>query len=160
MGLTPKQEAFATGCNNTEAAKLFALRKLSGYVKNCVKQVEDAKAAMGGQFLDSVFAQISSKHASEIQRAACAAILDLFSPGWRITNPELSGCVTRRASTQVSKWRDAVLKRDSWRCLSCGSGDKLHAHHIVRWVDEPILRVSVDNGATLCELCHIRVHHG
>lgn len=58
-------------------------------------------------------------------------------------------------SLEYRQWRSAVFSRDNWTCQSCGSrGGKLHPHHIKSKAKHPELRVSVDNGVTLCAACH------
>ena len=57
---------------------------------------------------------------------------------------------------QYKQWRRAVFKRDNYTCVLCGkkgNGD-LNADHIKRWVDFPELRYDINNGRTLCVLCH------
>jgi len=53
-------------------------------------------------------------------------------------------------------WRQAVLTRDGWACVSCGKIDNAnHADHVL-----PIAaggqRYDVANGQTLCIACHAR----
>ena len=55
------------------------------------------------------------------------------------------------------EWRAAVMERDG-RCVDCGSGEALHAHHIVHWADDPGLRFDVSNGEALCFSCHSGRH--
>lgn len=95
------------------------------------------------------------------QRAACAAILDILSPGWREdADAEILGLIVERYSPEVRRWREAVLSRDGYCCRHCGSLERLHVHHILRWADVPEARVVTDNVLTLCERCHIAEHHG
>jgi 5-methylcytosine-specific restriction endonuclease McrA len=52
--------------------------------------------------------------------------------------------------------RQAVLKRDNWRCQLCGSTVGLEVHHI-----QPRSRLGDDaegNLITLCSGCHQEVH--
>ena len=53
--------------------------------------------------------------------------------------------------------RRAVLDRDGWRCVECGSPVDLEAHHL-----QPIGRggepYALGNLATLCRGCHIGEH--
>lgn len=94
-----------------------------------------------------------------IQKAAAGLLLECFAPGWRdYAPPDLVGQVVRRDSKEVFLWRKLVLKRDGYKCQSCGSRKKLHAHHIVRWSEEPRLRTVVENGITLCKQCHDAEH--
>ena len=64
----------------------------------------------------------------------------------------------RRDSNKYKQWRNAVYKKDNYRCALCGSKEKLNAHHIKSWKDYPELRYNIDNGTTLCEKCHILYH--
>lgn len=64
----------------------------------------------------------------------------------------------KRDSQEYKKWRLEVYKRDNYKCVKCGSKIKLNAHHIKSWKNYPSLRYELDNGITLCEKCHIKLH--
>ena len=65
-----------------------------------------------------------------------------------------------RNSKEYSDWRNAVFNRDDYTCQLCGQhGGKLNAHHIKQFKKFPELRLDLDNGITLCERCHKKVHH-
>jgi ribosomal protein S27AE len=104
---------------------------------------------------------IVTQAGTSIQRAYCAAILNIAKPSWR---EELSQAfpsfVFDRNDNAVHEWRKAVLLRDKRTCQRCGSKSKLHAHHIIRWTDCVELRADVDNGLTLCQTCHVTEHSG
>ena len=51
-------------------------------------------------------------------------------------------------------WREAVFKRDNYRCVMCGDAGILHADHIKPYAKYPDLRYTVSNGRTLCVPCH------
>lgn len=64
-----------------------------------------------------------------------------------------------RHSTKYNTWRQAVYRRDGYKCMNCGGVDGgIHAHHIKPWADYPDLRFDVDNGITLCPTCHRAIH--
>ena len=59
-------------------------------------------------------------------------------------------------SCKKSQWGLDVKNRDGWKCQECGSIKDLHAHHIIPWKDNEILRFKLYNGVTLCRACHAR----
>lgn len=71
--------------------------------------------------------------------------------GISITNDE-------RDSFQYKNWRKAIFERDNFKCQKCGSKEKINAHHIFAWKYYPEKRYDIDNGITLCENCHIKLH--
>jgi UDPglucose 6-dehydrogenase len=56
------------------------------------------------------------------------------------------------------RWRKAVLERDKHTCQKCGSNQKLHVHHIREFAFFPESRFDVNNGLTLCKMCHKKLH--
>lgn len=92
-------------------------------------------------------------------KTAMAYLLDYLVPKWRKdVPPELYARIAPRSSIEGRAWRRAVLERDGRRCQHCNTKKKLHAHHIAHWKDSPFARFDVNNGITLCELCHRDVH--
>lgn len=62
---------------------------------------------------------------------------------------------TTGRSPDLRQWQRLVLARDSWTCRDCGAQRcELHAHHIYRRSEYPLLRLDVNNGITLCWKCH------
>lgn len=55
-------------------------------------------------------------------------------------------------------WARAVKDRDGWRCRICGATRGLVAHHVRPWATFSALRYDLDNGETLCNTCHARMH--
>jgi len=54
--------------------------------------------------------------------------------------------------------RQQILRRDGWRCQSCGTMTNLEAHH--REFRSQSGPDSEENLITLCAACHARVHGG
>ena len=54
-------------------------------------------------------------------------------------------------------WRVQVYKRDGFKCQLCKSTKRLEAHHIKRWAEFPQLRFDINNGVTLCKICHRKI---
>lgn len=151
--------------------KLDALRRLSrhlGLMPHSPGGVSVEERAHrlerhGLPLLVLALAIMGSSKASGTQRTAASMIVEFYIPSWReLASPDLIGMVVKRSDPEVLAWRAAVLERDGHQCTKCSSPDQLHAHHIVRWVDAPWLRIEPSNGATLCADCHIEVHskHG
>src|ERR1039457_7101042 len=53
--------------------------------------------------------------------------------------------------------REQILRRDGWRCQSCGTMSNLEVHH--REFRSHSGEDSEENLITLCSVCHARVHH-
>lgn len=72
--------------------------------------------------------------------------------GWKGTTPETSRI---RASIEYKLWREAVFMRDNFTCKTCNKkGGFLEADHIKPFAYYPELRFAIDNGQTLCRVCH------
>jgi len=64
-----------------------------------------------------------------------------------------------RKRIEYKTWRETIFSRDKWTCQKCKMrGKKLNVHHIFNFADFSDLRISVDNGITLCEECHKEFH--
>lgn len=60
----------------------------------------------------------------------------------------------RHKGKEYILWRVAVFTRDNFTCQNCHAKGYLEAHHIKSWALYPELRYAIDNGITLCKLCH------
>ena len=70
-------------------------------------------------------------------------------------NPEKSHLLFLRQSSGMVKWRRDVFQRDNYTCRFCGKvGGKLNADHIKPFSLFPELRFDINNGRTLCVVCH------
>ena len=77
--------------------------------------------------------------------------ISIFRGGNGLLNKE------RYDAYQLKHWTKAVKDRDGC-CQICGSRKKLHAHHIIpkaKWLSGAYL---LNNGVTLCSICHIEEH--
>ena len=64
--------------------------------------------------------------------------------------------VLRLDSELYEQLRHQVLRRDSWRCQSCGSMSNLEVHH--KDLRSHSGEDSEENLITLCNDCHAAVH--
>lgn len=72
---------------------------------------------------------------------------------WEKTDADL------RKSKQYKIWRTKVFERDRYTCQKCGQyGGRLNAHHIEHFSKNKQKRFCLENGITLCEKCHRKVH--
>ncbi len=72
--------------------------------------------------------------------------------------------ITRKERTnfmdtlEYKDWRRKVFERDNYTCQICGiRGGNLRANHIKKYADYPELRLTVDNGITICRNCDINL---
>lgn len=76
-----------------------------------------------------------------------------LAPNWRGGVTPINKLI--RNSPEYIAWREAVFKRDGWKCRMCPQvGGKLHAHHIKSFSHHKKSRFDVANGLTLCISCH------
>jgi hypothetical protein len=59
--------------------------------------------------------------------------------------------------SKLQEWSSKVKARDG-KCMSCGSLNDLHAHHIKHKQSHPELMLDLSNGKTLCYRCHKAEH--
>jgi len=78
-------------------------------------------------------------------------------------NPNLTNedRYNNRAYPDYFEWREAVYKKDNYKCQCCGDkkGGNLNAHHIESYRDNPELQIAIQNGITFCKKCHVNFHH-
>ena len=71
----------------------------------------------------------------------------------------------QRTTFEYNQWRAKVYDRDNYTCQCCGMKrtksfqPQLNAHHIKNFSKYEELRFSVENGITLCEVCHKKFHN-
>jgi len=59
---------------------------------------------------------------------------------------------------QYDTLRNQVLRRDGWRCQSCGAQSHIEVHH--KEFRSHTGDDSEQNLITLCSTCHAAAHHG
>ncbi len=64
---------------------------------------------------------------------------------------------TKRRSTAAKQWSIRVRERDGNKCQRCGREEKLHAHHIIPWIEDESLSFEISIGITYCNSCHKKV---
>jgi len=96
------------------------------------------------------------------------------NPAWKGGKTPL--IVNLRNSPQMDDWRNQIFAKDHYCCTKCGdgTGHNLNAHHIkhlavlirehdIATLDSAYACVAIwnlDNGVTLCEVCHNELHKG
>ncbi|WP_125606748.1 HNH endonuclease [Lapidilactobacillus bayanensis] len=106
-------------------------------------------------------AVLMSVETSPYQKIASRMILNHYL-GSKLTNNLIEdfAIVISRNDPLVRRWKEKVLKRDNYQCAECGCKEHLVAHHISYWSDDPVNRINVNNGKTLCSKCHTEAHSG
>jgi hypothetical protein len=56
-------------------------------------------------------------------------------------------------------WKRSIIERDNFECQICGSKANLYVHHIEPSSEYPMLANDIDNGITLCKICHYKKAH-
>lgn len=73
--------------------------------------------------------------------------------------PMIKGLSYLRNTSTYKEWRLSVYARDGFKCQSCGQvGKDLRAHHMVPVAVDVTKMFDINNGITLCEDCHKKVH--
>jgi hypothetical protein len=103
-------------------------------------------------------AVLIDRRSTELQRFCARWLLEFYLPSWRSVSGAFTAATARRDDRSVRQWRSAVLKRDRGICQGCGATERLHAHHLIPWALVPSLRLTVENGLTLCGSCHAGEH--
>lgn len=80
-------------------------------------------------------------------------------PNW---NPNLTDeeRQDKRKYPEYNNWRNQVFERDNYTCRCCEQrGGSLVAHHFKSYTPNKELRISIENGITVCKKCHLDFHH-
>jgi len=65
-----------------------------------------------------------------------------------------------RGSIEMKNWKKKIFKRDKYTCQICHEkSGKINAHHIKSFKEYSKERFNIDNGITLCEICHKWIHN-
>ncbi len=129
-------------------------KRMSEYSKNRVHTLEERKK----QSLLMMGHKISESTRQKLRDSHKGLLVGSKSPTWKggITPVNLK----IRNSIEIKLWRKACFERDNFTCQKCmdSKGGNLRVHHINNFADFPELRTSIENGITLCCLCHNEFH--
>lgn len=108
------------------------------------------------------YIKLSQSHLRRTCSRECSAILHGKEKSgenhWKWRGGVTTEHTKIRMSIEYRLWREAVFARDNWTCQECGiKGGELHPHHIKPFALYPELRFAIDNGQTLCVVCHLVV---
>ncbi len=77
-------------------------------------------------------------------------------------NPQWRGGIAKSAMTirrGVNELRPRIMERDLYRCRLCGSRSRqLDMHHIIPVWARPDLVLNLENIATVCRVCHLKLN--
>lgn len=106
----------------------------------------------------------------------CGNETEVFVTGLYRDNTKSCGCLRRvsqsdsdiaeerirligeHAPISYVMWRSRVNERDNYKCQCCGSSSEIESHHKDGWNWCVERRFDLDNGVTLCKLCHFNFH--
>lgn len=76
------------------------------------------------------------------------------NPNWRGGTSSKNDKI--RGTVEYKKWRKTIFGLDDYSCQCCNdnTGGNLQAHHIDNFSDNLDKVFNIDNGITLCNLCH------
>lgn len=75
-----------------------------------------------------------------------------------LTEEERLSANKLRGLPEYQQWRESVINRDFGECQVCGSDIYLEVHHIKSFKHNLELALDIDNGITLCSMCHKNYH--
>jgi len=101
---------------------------------------------------------ISESVTDYVRKKAAILILRHYLPNWREIVVDSAIAPLSRHDERVMKWKNDVMARDGHKCVCCGSTENVEAHHVIPWSDYPGGRIDVNNGMTLCNGCHAKMH--
>ena len=127
------------------------------------KMSEESRRKMSDAAKNRPSNRIGKPHTAETKARISAITRERTPRGaahYAYRNGEFQRGLDDRRSVEYQEWRNAVYRRDGYVCQHCGDnkGGNLHAHHIKEFADYPDLRFVVENGLTLCQTCHEKVH--
>ena len=61
-----------------------------------------------------------------------------------------------KSGKKYKEFRQKILERDKYKCVECGSHEKLQVHHIKSVHKYPELVMDENNVITLCASCHVK----
>jgi len=73
-------------------------------------------------------------------------------------NPNFVPQSNSRGAGQMGRNRLLALERDGYKCVECGSTNRLHIHHGEEWRPDQEAPHALDNLVTLCASCHRKKH--
>jgi hypothetical protein len=100
-------------------------------------------------------AQTGKKMSEETKKKLAKAFSGDRNPAWK--GGVTSGNQILRRTLEYRAWQTSVFQRDRFVCqmFDCDKTEHyLEAHHIKRFIDSPELRLDINNGITLCKMCH------
>lgn len=99
---------------------------------------------------------LGKHHTEEAKQKISKATKGENNPNWKGGIEKLKD---KRHTMEYREWRLMVFGRDNFTCQDCGKrGDYLEAHHIKSYKEYPELRFDINNGETLCKVCHNKLH--
>ena len=124
-------------CGNSKPIRANFLKR--GFTQSCGCYAKDVSAEKG--------------------RSMREAISGSKSHLWNHNLSDEDRMKRQRDTPKVREWRKAIMRRDDYTCAVCGKhGGRMQAHHLNSWASCRDQRHDVDNGVTMCRVCHHDFH--
>lgn len=129
-------------------------RKSGGRNFNMVKAICDC--GVDGEYFANHVKNGNSQSCGCLSREMSKARVGELNQVWNpnLTDEERAG----NRGGKITTWAKAVKTRDDFICQVCGSMEKLVAHHLNGYKNNPDARYDVENGVTMCRDCHADFH--
>lgn len=147
MRIAVSTRSFSREQRDAASLRMSALRR-SGVIPTAPFDEDHRKALSSSlviRWQDPEFRQRQAQALSDTHRAKSGGVLVKDSHYARMSDPS------------YIRWRRGVLARDRYQCRFCATGKRLEAAHRIPYCIAqlfPFLRYSLDNGITLCIICH------
>lgn len=158
--LTCKQIAHICGCHERTIHQRLTIFNIPRRVSGFNSMPEEDKQRYRDEKRKWALAhpemnKMKGKHHSAQTRLRMSLMRKQNPPNWKGgISPQNA---LERTRVEYDNWRRQIFERDNYTCQSCGrTGNKvyLNAHHVLPFAEYPEARLVLNNGITLCKLCH------
>lgn len=139
--------------HSDESREKISRTRIAMRIGKGIKLSEDTRKKISLSRIGRPSGMLGKKHKIETRKKMSEVRSGEKSFFWRGGITEINFKI--RHSFEYKLWRESVFRRDDWTCVWCKQkGGVLNADHIKSFSLYPELRFAIDNGRTLCVVCH------